>query len=625
MFFVKYLDQKQGEARVVDQNQLIRQRLSAFLERRPSWEQLIELGILGRQERFGLAQQVVDELLRSRLKAQEEELARPPAGERSYSAQMLQQLQPSGERWQAQLQRLKQLHQMKQQEMKATEKRWQEAAAECQRQSCSPAVPQLVKRLQAAVQLLSQHRDLKAGPLASVFAELQDFQKLLLKRRALENIVSMAEKTDAAREAVFSYGSECQDIHILDLLELCAQLPPRSKAVGMKRLRFIMEPLRRNLTQELAEQLQRIWPKEPNSKVPATVPGRVLELCRLLAEAQRVERELRKAEAAEAHRGSLPLSSDDWPSEALAAPLVARFRHHFCRADSDLCRMDKPEWAFRYLTDLLSDHLAELDSWGASQLSEGLCQSLAQEARLFLRLRMPLLAKDEGGRTLLYQTLQQLVKFHASMQALGGESCTQVLMKDFDTNRPLEEVSSPSPTRPREGSLIAARLARAVRGREEELPLGFLDVFTSADASFIAEKLESALQSSAWRVQPVDAKTDGSPEIFALGTLLPDLLERAAERCACLATEVARRSYCNLVLAPGLRQSATALKQRWNDLADPLKAPQEVDRLLETLQELCVFLDGFSLAKHIVTACDELRELQVLIRKKLLELQAEDD
>lgn len=40
----------QGEARVVDQNQLIRQRLSAFLERRPSWEQLIELGILGRQD-----------------------------------------------------------------------------------------------------------------------------------------------------------------------------------------------------------------------------------------------------------------------------------------------------------------------------------------------------------------------------------------------------------------------------------------------------------------------------------------------------------------------------------------------------------------------------------------------
>jgi len=44
-------------------------------------------------------------------------------------------------------------------------------------------------------------------------------------------------------------------------------------------------------------------------------------------------------------------------------------------------------------------------------------------------------------------------------------------------NRPLEELSSPSPTRPREGGLIAARLARAVRGREEELPLGFLDAW----------------------------------------------------------------------------------------------------------------------------------------------------
>lgn len=40
----------QGEARVVDQQQLIRQRLDAFLQRRPSLEQLLELGILGRQD-----------------------------------------------------------------------------------------------------------------------------------------------------------------------------------------------------------------------------------------------------------------------------------------------------------------------------------------------------------------------------------------------------------------------------------------------------------------------------------------------------------------------------------------------------------------------------------------------
>ena len=38
-----------------------------------------------------------------------------------------------------------------------------------------------------------------------------------------------------------------------------------------------------------------------------------------------------------------------WACEALAAPLIARFRHHFCRTESELCRMDKPEWAFRNL------------------------------------------------------------------------------------------------------------------------------------------------------------------------------------------------------------------------------------------------------------------------------------
>ncbi len=35
---------------MVDQQQLIRQRLEAFLARRPSAEQLLEQGILGRQE-----------------------------------------------------------------------------------------------------------------------------------------------------------------------------------------------------------------------------------------------------------------------------------------------------------------------------------------------------------------------------------------------------------------------------------------------------------------------------------------------------------------------------------------------------------------------------------------------
>eukprot|EP00434_Breviolum_minutum_P003731 symbB.v1.2.003284.t1/scaffold184.1/size280901/12 len=295
--------------------------------------------------------------------------------------------------------------------------------------------------------------------------------------------------------------------------------------------------------------------------------------------------------------------------------------------------MDKPEWAFRYLTDLATEHLTDLEGWlqvtpnvEGEALLKGLAMSLAQEGRFFLRLRMPSLAKDADCKAFLYHTLQQLVKFHSSMSSLGGIEATEVLMKDFDTNRPLEETAASPRPQQVEGGLIAARLARLAGPgpRVEEQALGFLDVWASADATFITEKLEAALLGAAWRSQPLDVNVDNGPEIFSLATLVVDLLSRAAERCGCLATTWAISSYCKVVLAPGVQQSAKALKQRWNDMEDPLKVPKEVGRLQETLQELVVFLDAFPLAQYMVPACDELRELQVLIQKKLRELQSQN-
>lgn len=69
MFFVKYLDQKQGEAKVVDQQQLLRQRLQQLLELRPSLEDLQCRGILGRRERYVEAKMVVEEMLKKRIRA----------------------------------------------------------------------------------------------------------------------------------------------------------------------------------------------------------------------------------------------------------------------------------------------------------------------------------------------------------------------------------------------------------------------------------------------------------------------------------------------------------------------------------------------------------------------------
>eukprot|EP00439_Symbiodinium_sp_Y106_P043448 s2391_g5.t1 len=63
MFIAKYLDQKQGEARVVDQQQVIRERLEVFLKQRPAAAELVERGVLGRDQRVAVARSVVEELL----------------------------------------------------------------------------------------------------------------------------------------------------------------------------------------------------------------------------------------------------------------------------------------------------------------------------------------------------------------------------------------------------------------------------------------------------------------------------------------------------------------------------------------------------------------------------------
>ena len=69
MFLVKYLDQKQGEAKVVDQQQVLRQRLQQLLELRCSVEDLQSRGILGRRERYEEAKMVVEEMLKKRIGA----------------------------------------------------------------------------------------------------------------------------------------------------------------------------------------------------------------------------------------------------------------------------------------------------------------------------------------------------------------------------------------------------------------------------------------------------------------------------------------------------------------------------------------------------------------------------
>jgi len=233
---------------------------------------------------------------------------------------------------------------------------------------------------------------------------------------------------------------------------------------------------------------------------------KALRLCRRLSQLQESARDLRQLEGSKLSPAE---DSGSWPCQALATPLVARFRHHFCRPDSELCRTDKPEWAFRYLVEMASDHAAELEGWLAQLCAEdcrpmvaGLVAALATEGRRFVAGRLRALSEDEEAKPWLLQTLHQLVRFHSALLGLGGTAAAQALMADFDGNvlrapgEPSEEPGD-SPSEPAQRGLLAARLAGALRREEgaeaSRPPRGFLDLWADVDAEFVRSKLSASL------------------------------------------------------------------------------------------------------------------------------------
>merc|ERR1719420_2834780 len=118
---------------------------------------------------------------------------------------------------------------------------------------------------------------------------------------------------------------------------------------------------------------------------------------------------LEKSQAGQKGSGASPSRSgvrdehDLWMFGVLASSLASRFRHHFCRRESKTCKIDKPEWAFKYLLDLANEHASLIESWATASFaserelnpqqktalrdvdfSAGVMLQMAQEARLFV-------------------------------------------------------------------------------------------------------------------------------------------------------------------------------------------------------------------------------------------------
>jgi len=772
MFLAKFLDQKQGEARVVDQQQALRERLDRWLKARPSPAELAERGILGRGQRFALASAVVDRLLRARLQAQEEERARIPAGKFAYTDRLRGLLEGPGGGGGASdcgalgadelAQRLRAVASERaaaQAKLDAAADAWAESAEACRRAAHTRGLLDSVSDAGRVLRDLEAHHAWTGSSLAGVFEELNAFQRLVARKYGLQRIIAVLEKTEAVRVAAFAWGST--DKLPLSTLEelpgLCANLPARSRAIGVSRLQFVIGPIRTALVHSLQEALQATgrWPLNTGvSRSAPSVPRasaevQVIQLCEDLQRVQCIEREVQKlACPLTAFSGNRGKAGNDevWACTALAAPLIARFRHHFWRPESELCRMDKPDWAFRYLIDLVSEHLAELERWMATvsgqtpegneersgaavapsdapcpvqlkalqhfDLPVGLSLALAREAQLFVRARMPLLVPLKA-RPLLLQTIHHFVRFHSEISTVGGSAAGAIAFEDFDRNRPVSteeaaprRASGSSSARPEgssspeadatasggggdAGSVLMAGISHlrkaerdqpvAAKGRMEEdgqadskigkvgarlmaglshlRPLapvsasaeaagpsqddcdadareaaqdhgpGCLDVWAAADAEFLRDKIAAAAVAggSGWQPNPLhfDALPGGAPETAGpqaaeLATLLGDLFERARERAECLASSASRAAYARQVLDPALLQTVAAVRGRWNAMKELLRELQEASLLIETLEELCRFLDGFPFAIHIVAAVDEANTVRLSMIEALV-------
>lgn len=257
---------------------------------------------------------------------------------------------------------------------------------------------------------------------------------------------------------------------------------------------------------------------------------------------------------------------------------------------------------------------------------------------------------------MLLHTLQRFVRFHNDILALGGRVAATAAFADFDTNRRLQpcthdgeaqesEAHEETPDSPGRSSgtrqlLVTGLVSRvaglragaepeaetqqaSVANQDGSTPLGFLDVWVLADAEFVSEKLVTLLGASeaAWRPRPLSVgaapvEAAEQPEAAELATLVADLFEKARERAECLVTSQA--SYTRRVLGPGLEQAISAVKSRWNSMSDVIVEIRCASLLLETLEEISRFCDGFPLGVHLVREIDEGNALRVGMRDKLV-------
>mmetsp|Transcript_33493 Transcript_33493/g.72469 ORF Transcript_33493/g.72469 Transcript_33493/m.72469 type:complete len:299 (+) Transcript_33493:64-960(+) len=257
MFLAKYIDQKQGEARVSSLQNKRRQHLETWLTQRPSVEEVETRGILGRGIRFEQARDVCDQLLRSRLQSSDERLFQIPPGTFQYSSTLGNLLDggffgaaddeledpprpkvgPTSESLKSLAAALEQKAGELREQLCQSEAEWARASEATLKAGSgdtleSSRLTEASENLAKAVSLLEKHRVQSKESLAGVFEELRGYQMLVAKQQCLEATVAIAERTERSRVYLCrgAAGVQLEDLEAIP--QLCERLPAAAVAAA---------------------------------------------------------------------------------------------------------------------------------------------------------------------------------------------------------------------------------------------------------------------------------------------------------------------------------------------------------------------------------------------------------
>eukprot|EP00916_Digyalum_oweni_P003461 GHVL01006273.1.p1 GENE.GHVL01006273.1~~GHVL01006273.1.p1 ORF type:complete len:835 (-),score=219.42 GHVL01006273.1:1218-3722(-) len=287
--------------------------------------------------------------------------------------------------------------------------------------------------------------------------------------------------------------------------------------------------------------------------------------------------------------------------ELLAESIISNFRYHFCRSESNTCRIDKPEWALEYMSKMLRINENALEKifflynennknndnknsyiyeygelYSHIPVGSMLAAQLAQEIRRFIVARMSILIQDES---LFSHTIFHLLE---TRNETWDSETAQLLLADFELNTTIIiEDTKPDIYKSLFDDLESPKT----------LEVGMLDYWIKVDRNLIL-KIFTSDDNRSWAKSlehPLGWK-GGSCCEFA--SICIDLLKVSSKRSGSLVFASSHKAFAQGVYIPALDAIYNSIRDRWNAMGEILESIPQALSYLETAEVIFTALSN---------------------------------